>query len=289
MKRLETKKIGALKKYFKKEPSMILAFLFGSFTKGFQMKESDFDVAVYLKNYSPTPGPLCELKKPERIRNIERKIWFDLTQLIQKEIDLVCLNEAPASLISNIFKTGVPLKIEDKKLYWELYLSKSLESEDFLNFVEDFREIKKKTKSLIPGQKERLEIRFDYLNDEMKKLERFKKLKLDDYLTNWDERKIVERWTESIINALIDIAKIVLASEKKEIPKSYGDALFYFGFMLSLGEEDSEKLSEFAALRNIMAHEYLEILYGRIQNFIKEFPRFYKKISNFLEKYLKKK
>jgi hypothetical protein len=52
-----------------------------------------------------------------------------------------------------------------------------------------------------------------------KKIGRFKKLKLDDYLHNWEERKIVERWTENIVNALIDIAKIVLASEKKKCQK----------------------------------------------------------------------
>lgn len=284
---LNSKKVKSLKDYFKKEPSVLLAFLFGSYVQGREMKESDFDVAVYLKNYHPIPCPLTQLKKPKAIRNLERKIWFGLSRLIHKEIDLICLNEAPATLVSNIFKTGVPLKIADKKLYWQLYLTKSLEAEDFSGFVEDFREIKKSAKSLILEQKERIKIRLDYLNDEMKKIDRFKKLTLEDYVKNWEERKIVERWAEGIMNATIDIAKIVLASEKKKIPNSYADALFYFGLFIGLNKNKSEKLSELANLRNILAHEYLDILYGRIQNFIKEFPLLYKKIFNFLEKYLK--
>jgi len=100
---LKSKEFVLLKKYFEKEPSVLLAFLFGSFAKGVEMKESDFDVAVYFKNYHPLSSPLAQLKKPKAIRELERKIWFKITQLIHKEVDLVCLNEAPASLISDIF------------------------------------------------------------------------------------------------------------------------------------------------------------------------------------------
>jgi predicted nucleotidyltransferase len=145
-----------------------LALLFGSFAKGVEMKESDFDVAVYFKNYHPLSSPLAQLKKPKAIRELERKIWFKITQLIHKE-GLVCLNEAPTSLISDIFQIRTTLKIKDKRLYWELYLNKSLEAEDFSEFLKEFFEIKQKAKSLIPKQKERLRIRFDYLNDEMEK------------------------------------------------------------------------------------------------------------------------
>lgn len=272
------KKIKLLREYFKKKPSVVLAFVFGSYVKGLAGEESDFDVAVYL---------ISQFTKPEKIRDVERKIWFEVSKIVEKEVDLVCLNNAPASLISNIFKSGIPLKIGDKKLYWELYLTKSTEAEDFLNFVEDFWEIKKRAKSLAKEEKERLVVRVDYLNDELGRLDRFKKLRWEEYLNNWDERKIVERWVENIISALIDIAKIVLASEKKKMPKSYGDALYYFGLLARLNKEEAEKFSEFSSLRNILAHEYLEVLYERIEDFIKEFPKPYEKVFKFLEDYLK--
>jgi len=287
MKFLKSKKIELLKKFFEKEPSVILAFLFGSYAKGLEMKESDFDVAVYLKDYYPSPGPLSELNKPEEIREIERKIWIGITRLVGKEIDLVCLNQAPASLISDIFETGIPLKIGDEKLYWELYLRKSSEAEDFSEFVDDFFRISKKAKSLSPVAKVKLEKRLHFLDKELREIEEFKKLTFEEYCDDRTKKRNIEKWAENIINALIDIAKITLASEKKEMPKSYGDALFYFGFMAGLNEKESEKLSEFASLRNILAHEYLEVLYSRIQYFIKEFPSLYQKIDNFLEKYLK--
>jgi len=267
---LKSKKIAFLKKYFEKEPSVVLAFLFGSYAKGFEMEESDLDLGVYLKD--------------EEKRD---KIWGEVSKIAEREVDLVCLNEAPASLISNIFKTGVPLAIKDKKLYWELYLRTSSETEDFLEFVEDYWRIYKKAKSLESEEKIRISKRLQFLDSELKDIEDFKKLTFEKYQDNKSKRREVEKWTENIINATIDIAKMILASEKKEMPKNYREALFDFALFVGFEVKESEKFAELADLRNILAHEYLDILYGKIQDFIKEFPKFYKKISKFLEKYLK--
>ena len=262
-------KIQALKEYFKREPLVALAFLFGSYAQGFEMKESDFDVAVYLKD-----------------KTREEDVWFEVNSIVKKEVDLLLLNEAPATLVSNIFKIGIPLSIKDEKLYWELYLKASSETEDFLEFLEDFRKIKQEAKSLSKEGKARLQIRVDYLGDQMREISRFQNLTWVEYQKNLDERRIIERWAENAMNATIDIAKIVLASEKKAMPRSYEEALVHFGLLVGLNEEETKKFSKFVNLRNILAHEYLDILYAKIQDFIKEFPPFYKKISRFLEERL---
>jgi len=267
-----TQKIKLLKKYFSKREDVLIAFVFGSYAKGCEIPESDFDLAIYLKQPSTKS---------------EEEIYSEVSDIVEKNVDLVCLNDAPASLISNIFRTGIPLIVKDKRLYLELYLKSSLEAEDFLHFLEDFWRIKQEAKSLNPEEKDRLIIRFDYLNDELKELTEFKKITFKEYKDDKTKRRNLERWTENIINAIIDIAKIVLASEKKEMPKSYESALFHFGLLAGLDESQSRKFSKFANLRNLLAHEYLEILYEKIQNFIKEFPALYKKIFKFLERYLK--
>lgn len=268
---LKSKEFKKLKKYLEKEKSVVLAFLFGSFALEREMEESDLDIGVYLKN-----------------EKLEDKIWHKVSEITQKNVQLVVLNKAPASLISNAFENGIPLTIKDKKLYWEVYLRASKETEDFLEFLKDFQKIKKQAKSLTKAEESRLRVRIDYLKTQMSEISRFQKLTFKEYTREIDKRRIVERWTENIINATIDIAKMVLASEKKEAPRSYEEALLHFGFLIGLNEKESEKFSKFANLRNILAHEYLDILYGRIQEFIKEFPKFYKKISDFLEKYLRK-
>jgi uncharacterized protein YutE (UPF0331/DUF86 family)/predicted nucleotidyltransferase len=269
---LKSKEFVLLKKYFEKEPSVLLAFLFGSFAKGVEMKESDFDVAVYL----------TDKKKRD-------KIWADITDIVEKEVDLICINDAPAILISDIFKTGIPLSIKDEKLYWELYLEKSLEAEDFCEFIEDFLKIKQKAKSLTNEVKARLERRIDFLKDNLREWGKFKKLSFKEYTEDRDKRRNIERWVENIINALIDIAKITLASEKKEMPRDYKETLLHFGFFIGLKEEKAKEFSKLADLRNILAHEYLEVLYERIKDFIKEFPKLYPKIFKFLKEYLKDK
>jgi uncharacterized protein YutE (UPF0331/DUF86 family)/predicted nucleotidyltransferase len=276
------KEIKLLKNYFLEKEEVSMAFLFGSFAKGQQMQESDLDIGVYFK---PEKLP----KEVKKRFELEDKIRSDVSKLVEESVDLVCLNIAPASLVSNVFKTGIPLVIKDKGLYWEVFLKNSLEAEDFFYFLKDFWKIKyHRAKSLIEEDREKLVIRIDFLKTQMEELERFQKLSWEEYLNDKDKRRIIERWVEQIINALIDISKIVLASEQKMMPKSYQYALRDFGFLVGLNEEETEKFSNFADLRNILAHEYLDILYKRIQNLLQEFPPLYQKISQFLEKYLEK-
>lgn len=279
-KAIKDKKIDLLKDYFLKRRDVLMVFVFGSFASGRQMRESDFDVAVY---FDPKKLP----KKDSERFDLEGEIWSDVSDIVEEEVDLTPLNEAPASLISNVIKTGIPLVIKDKKLYWEVYLKNSSEAEEFLEFAESFWKIKQRAKSLGTEDKEKLMARFDFLKTQAKELERFQNLIWNEYLNDVDKRRIVERWTENIINALIDISKIILASEDKLMPRSYEEALQGFGFLAGFEENDAQKFKKFAELRNILAHEYLDILYKRIKNFVKEFPPLYQKVVKFLEKYLK--
>lgn len=269
MKEIEDK-VKLLKSYFAKRDEVSMAFVFGSYARGQEIPESDFDVAVYLKQ-----------EKEEA-----DKIWLEVTDIIQKEVDLVCLNDAPASLVSNVIRTGISLVIKDPKLYLEIYLRASLEAEDFLGFAEDFWGIYQNAKSLLPEQKVRLLERLQFLENELEEIKEFRKLTFKEYQDDKTKRRNIERWAENIINASIDVAKIILASEKKIMPKTYEEALRNFGIFAGLTEEDSKNFSKFANLRNILAHEYLDILYEKIQGFALGFPPLYKKIADFLERYL---
>lgn len=61
------------------------------------------------------------------------------------------------------------------------------------------------------------------------------------------KRRIIERWVEGICSATLDIAKLILASEKTRMPKTYEQTLYYFAELVGF--------SEFANLRNILALE----------------------------------
>jgi len=258
-----------LKEYFEKEQSVLLAFLFGSASTGRETEESDVDVGIWLVDSSR-----------------EQQIWSDISSLLEKEVDLVVLNEAPATLVSNILKTGTPLVVKDSNLYRRLHLEKTTEAEDFAEFAESYWRIAQRARSLSPEDRTRLLERLRFLENELSEIERFRQLTFQEYQEERPKRREIERWTENIMNAIIDIAKIALASEKRDMPKTYEAALRDFALLAGLDEEKAQKFSQFAKLRNILAHEYLDILYGRIRNFIDEFPPLYKEVSSFLEKYL---
>lgn len=262
-------KLEKLKKYFEEKENIILAFIFGSGAKGFEGEDSDLDIGVYLKD-----------------KKEEDRIWIETSKIAQKEIDLIVLNDAPATLISNIFKTGIPFAIKDRKLYWDIYLTKTLEAEDFYEFAESYWKIYSESESLIPEDKIRLIERVQFLKSEFQEIEGLKGLTFQEYREDKVKRRNIERWAENIINATIDIAKIILASEKKEMPKAYEQALLFFGHFIGLEEREAERLSVFARLRNILAHDYLNIIYDRIKKFIIDSPPLYEKIFDFLSKYV---
>lgn len=262
--------IGLLKKYFQSNPDVLMAFLFGSYSKGHETAESDMDIAIYLRKNGAKADD----------------IWADVIRIVDREVDLVDMHKAPATLISNVFKTGVQLTIKDKGLYWDVCLQKTLEAEDFYHFLNDYWKIYQKSRSLIPEEKARLLERLQFLKIELDDLEELKQLSFEEYKSDKVKRRNIERWTENILNATIDIAKIVLASEKEKMPKTYEQALFNFTMHILNNENEATCFSHFSNLRNLLAHEYLDVLYPRIQAFIKKAPNVYPKIFEFLEKYL---
>jgi uncharacterized protein YutE (UPF0331/DUF86 family) len=73
----------------------------------------------------------------------------------------------------------------------------------------------------------------------------------------------------------------VLASEKREIPKTHAQALLSFGLLIGLDQKQATLLSSFARLRNILAHQYLDITYQRLKTFIKDSPSVYDVVLGF--------
>jgi uncharacterized protein YutE (UPF0331/DUF86 family) len=202
---------------------------------------------------------------------------------VEKDVDLVDLDEAPATLVSNVLKTGIPLVIKDRAAYWSLMLDKTLEAEDFCEFSQDFRRIYRRSSSLAPEDRTRLIERVQFLQSEFQEIEGFKGLTYREYLEDKLKRRNIERWAENVVNATIDIAKIVLASEKKEAPKTYEQPLLNFGLLSGLDENGAVRLSSFARLRNILARQYLDVTYEKIKSFVQESPPVYEVVLGFLQ------
>lgn len=276
----KTKKFKLLKKYFEKEPSVVLAFLFGSQAKELTHAASDWDIGVYFR-----PREYVELETEEEYPH-EHTMWRDVARIVEREVDFVVLNRARPSLVYNVLRTGIPLKTQDKKLYFDLLCKVSYEAMDWWDFVSDYFQISEKAKSISKEAKTKIQERLIFTREQFGDIERFRKLTWLNYRDDRNERRNVERWVENLVMASLDIAKIILAAEKREIPQSYKDILKVF-VAIYIDPSIAEEFSRFAKLRNIVAHEYLDLRWKRIENFIKEaeklYPRFIEKTKEIIK------
>lgn len=271
------KKIEAIAQYFQKESSVVLVFLFGSRAKGSERDISDWDIAVYFK-----PEEYLEIET-EREYPGENKIWSDLIDILETDdVDFLVLNRARAPLLYNVLRTGTSLIIKDRRLYLDLLCKVSYEAVEWWDFVSDFWRISQKAESLPPEERARVLEYLRFLENEFSEIAQIKEFSWQDYIQDSFKRKVMERWVENLVMSALDIAKIILASEKREIPQTYKDTLKIFG-ALYVDPSFGEKFSEFSSLRNILVHEYLDTKWRRIKNFIdqaeKLYPIFIKKIK----------
>ncbi len=274
-------KIEALREYFQGKDNVLLAFLFGSRAKKQERQISDWDIAVYF-----TPKEYLEIETEIEYPD-ELKIWSDLITILgTDDVDFLVLNRARPVLVYNVLRTGKPLIIKDRELYLDLLCKVSYEAMDWWDFVEDYWKIREKSKSLLPEEKTKIKERLVFLEEQFEDIERFKNLDWVIYRDDRNERRNVERWIENLVMSALDIAKIILAANGEEIPQSYKDTLKVFiGKYIDFSV--AEKFSEFALLRNILVHEYLDIKWKRIKNFIEQaemlYPILIKKIKQILE------
>ncbi|EGD52314.1 Uncharacterized conserved protein YutE, UPF0331/DUF86 family [Thermoanaerobacter thermohydrosulfuricus] len=110
--------------------------------------------------------------------------------------------------------------------------------------------------------------RIEFIQIELEDLKAHKELSFQEYNANRIVRRNVERMIENIANALIDISKILIANENVEIPDSYREIILKLGEIKVIDIELAKSIAEIARLRNVLAHQYLDIKWSYIRNFL---------------------
>lgn len=259
--------IKKLTEYFNARDDIIMAFLFGSHAEAGAHSGSDWDVAVYI---TPLSYADLEYEQTDKDYPQEDGIWFDLTRILKTDnVDLIILNRAPANIADSAIR-GRPLIIKDQDLWLRFMLVITSLAEDFREFSRNYYEIYQRSSSLSPKDAERIARIIEFIENQMTLYEIFAPLTFGEYEADLIRRGAVERWVENVINAISDVSKIVLSSSKKPISYGYADtvhaALLYF----KLPEETWNEFLKWIKLRNILAHEYLDIKWKRISSFIHE-------------------
>lgn len=137
--------------------------------------------------------------------------------------------------------------------------------------------------------KDRLVRHLNFLEDESKDYDQFKRLSREEYLTDRDKRRNVERWIENIINSTVDISRVILTNEGIVIPDTYRRIVAMISTVEGLETVDAERLSKWVRFRNIVTHEYLDIKWNSISRFVNETDLLYKNFIETIKQYIKKK
>ena len=259
-------KFSSLKEYFNKADNISFSFLFGSRSKGLNRISSDYDIGIYFK---PDNSRYIEIEGTKEYQSLDI-IWTDLELVLKKEVDLVVLNNAPSHLASIIINQGVPILIKDEKLFSRFFLITTSNAIDYREFAREYYEIFKRSTSLSDADKTNLRKILTFIENEIKDYKVFKNLSWMDYQSDRNKRRNVERWIENLVNAVIDISKIFISSEKITLPETYRELILKLKLTKLLESESIDKLASWTKLRNILAHEYLDIRWTPIKNFIAE-------------------
>lgn len=251
------------------------AYLFGSAASGRMTQESDIDVAVYAGDHAGAGVriPLA-IERAEARFPWESDLWTALERALGRNVDLVILDRAPAAIVAGVMSTGIPCLVRDVALVGRLARAAASLAEDFREFVYDFARIKGRSQSLSEIDKARLARILDFFDMELEAQPQFADITRAAYLSDGNLRRNVERWTENLINSSIDVAKIVLASQRMPMPQTYRETLASLEAVDAFSDI-SEELASFAALRNYLAHEYLDLRYPEIRRIVENAQRLY--------------
>jgi len=276
--RLPTELVPKLKALFSGRPDISLAFLFGSRAKGTATAGSDVDVGVY---FTPSGGVLEieEDRDDETLRShrraAEHEIWEAVGEIARTDVDIVILNTAPAPIACAALHDGIPLLVRDHELLGRFLLAVESRAEEDHAFVDDFVAVKARSRFLSRIDRTRLLRILDFIDAELADAGTFTILSREMYATQASMRRDLERWAENLVNASVDLARIVLASSGGRIPETYREAVRDLSVVPGFPGDAIARAAGFTRLRNLLAHEYLDVRYPELRRFVDEAPGLY--------------
>ncbi len=129
----------------------------------------------------------------------------------------------------------------------------------------------------------------DYLEKELQFLSGYEReIDWKVYQSQRSKRLEIERWVESLINATLDISKMLLTIRGEEISETSREVLFRMGSHVYSEEKEAETFSELARIRNTLAHRYLDMKWEDIRRFLHIVPHLYPSFLNFIKQEIEK-
>ena len=126
------------------------------------------------------------------------------------------------------------------------------------------------------------------LNESLEHLKSKQGILFEKYKRDKDIQAIVERRLETAIQACIDIGNHLISQENWGSPSDYGDIFSILAERGVLDGKEAEKLIRMAGFRNVLIHEYRDVLVDKVHEILKnrlsDFYDFARSILDYLDK-----
>lgn len=132
-----------------------------------------------------------------------------------------------------------------------------------------------------------IENRIERIQNELKDLEKYRKLSFDQLAKDHSIHKTIERTIEIIVNAAIDINQhIIVASGKGELPFDFKQSFLILSDLDIYPRDFAGKIGNSVGLRNILVHEYEKLdeqkFYDSIEDCYKDYTKYCRYILDYL-------
>jgi uncharacterized protein YutE (UPF0331/DUF86 family) len=126
------------------------------------------------------------------------------------------------------------------------------------------------------------------LKEYLKELQPFVEILLRDYISEYKNKRTVERDIQLIVECACDINNHILMETQERPPKDYYSSFTDLSKIKVLPQKFASTIIETAGLRNRLVHEYEEIKDNIVYENIGNVLRLYKKYADYIIKYLEK-
>ena len=140
---------------------------------------------------------------------------------------------------------------------------------------------------------ERITDKIEKINEFIEQLAKIVPSSLEEYKSGLEKKAACERYAEKIIEAVVDLAFLIIKFKKFKIPQDDIDAFNVLAENNVIDNNLATKLKKAKGMRNIITHEYSSIddeivfdsVSGELEDDVKEFM---KRIGELLKKSRKK-
>lgn len=126
------------------------------------------------------------------------------------------------------------------------------------------------------------------LEEVIKALEKFKKVKLNDFLIDYTLNSAVQYNLVLGIEIIIDIAHHILAEVYQVHPKEYKEVIKALGDYKIVPEKFAKENLKMASFRNLLIHQYMSVNLRLVYKNLQKAPDIFRKFAQYYLKFLEK-